>query len=309
MRGLIRSPVPALRRWFFDPVPVHSLVILRIGLGTVLFLAYLMRWPLVDTIYGPDGYAGHSYFQRFPESGPVGWPLVQSFDHLQHVSSDVVIWGLYLALLVSSLCFALGVRPRVSGTIALVLHVLFVGRNPGATWGWATMIKPFLAYAILGASGHPGSAWAWIRRRMGAAVPPAEWTAPAWPLRLAQVHVACVFLALWSRIDKGSWLSGQMLSVALVGREFGRFDIDWFPLLAYLELFGLGALILELGAPLTLWIRPIGKYWALALMGMFFSLVVATSVGWWDFVVLFALTVFLPREWLARVIGPSHRTP
>ena len=68
------GPLPAwlrpLRRWLFDPVPMHSMVICRIGLGSVLFLAYLSRWPLIDTIYGPDGFAGHAYFERFADSGP-----------------------------------------------------------------------------------------------------------------------------------------------------------------------------------------------------------------------------------------------
>lgn len=297
----------SLRRWLFDPVPAHGLVVLRIGLGGVLFLAYLLRWPWVDALYGPEGFAGYAYFQRFPESGPVGWPGVQHFDWLQQVPSAAAIWALYLALLLSSLCFAAGVRPKLTGTVALVLHALFLGRNPGATWGWATMMEPFLAYAILGSDGRLGSLPGWLRRRRGTDAEAEDWTLPAWPLRIVQVHVACSFLALWSRIDEGSWLSGQMLAVALVGREFSRLDIDWVPFLGALELAGIAALILELGAPVALWIRPIGKYWALALMGMFLVLVCTTSVGWWDFMMLVALATFLPTEWLARFVGPPRR--
>ena len=301
------GPLPAwlrpLRRWLFDPVPMHSMVICRIGLGSVLFLAYLSRWPLIDPIYGPDGFAGHAYFERFADSGPVGWPLVQLFDQLQHVSSGAAIWALYLALLASSLCFALGVWPRVSGTIALVLHTLFVGRNPAATWGWATMVKPLLLYTILASTGRQASLVTWMRGVMGSRVVREEWTASAWPLRLLQIHISCVFLALWTRIDEASWLSGQILSVALTNRMWARLDIDWFPFFQYLEALGVVSLILELGAPIALWIKPIGKYWAVALMGMFATLVATTSVGWWDFVMLFALSVFLPSSWLQRVFG------
>ena len=298
-----------LRSWLFDPAPLHSLVLLRIGLGSVLFLDYLFRWPLVDKLYGPDGYAGYGYFERFPESGSVGWPLVSGFDYLQHVPSEAAIWALYLALLVSSLGFALGVWPRVTGTLALVLHVLFLSRNPGASWGWGTMIKPFMLYAILASTGRQASALVWLRRRLGAVIPEAPWRAGAWPLRLVQVHAACVFLVFWSRIDEGSWLSGQMLPVALVGREFARFEFDWFPLFGVLEVLGIAALVLELAAPLALWIKPIGKYWALALMGMFWILIVATAVGWWDFMMIFVLTAFLPEAWLAPIIGPRRVSP
>ena len=307
LRGPARISLRPLKQWLFDPVPVHAMVIGRIGLGSVLVLAYLSRWPLVDRIYGPDGFAGYAYFQRFPESGPIGWDPThyQLFEYLQYVSSSGTIWALYLALLVSSLCFALGAAPRVSGTIALVLHSLFLSRNPAASWGWATMLKPFLIYVILADTARHYSVVAWLRGRMGSTVSPKPWTTSAWPVRLLQVHIACVFVVLWTRLNEDSWLSGQMLPAAMMSRDWARFDIDWFPYIRYLELAGIGALILELGAPIALWIKPIAKYWALGLMGLFATLVLTTSVGWWDFLMLVVLTVFLPQRWLERVIGPS----
>ena len=100
-----------------------------------------------------------------------------------------------------------------------------------------------------------------------------------------------------------------MLPVALERREFARFDLDWFPFFGVLEILGIVALVLELSAPLALWIKPIGKYWALALMGMFLLLIVATAVGWWDFMMLFILTAFLPEAWLAPIVGPRRVSP
>lgn len=299
---LIQHSMQSIQQWLFDPVPAYGLVICRVGLGSCLFLAYLSRWSLVDTLYGPDGYAGNSYYQRFPESGQVGFTQAQYqlYDQLQHVSSSAVIFSLYVALLLSSLCFALGIRSKLSGTIALVLHSLFLGRNLASTWGWATMIRPFLLYLILASTRHHWSALGWIRARLGMAVTPVEWTCSAWPLRLVQVHITCVFLALWERIDRASWVSGQMLFEALNSRDWGRIDFDWWPYLDYLAPASQAALCLELGAVVALWIRPIGKYWAVALMGLFAILVATTSVGWWDMMMISLLSVFLPASWLQR---------
>jgi hypothetical protein len=230
------------------PVPAHGMVLLRVGLGATLFFAYLSRWPLVEVLYGPEGYAGASYHARYPESGPIGWPLVQAFDQLQYVSSGALIWALYLALLACAACFALGIRSRLTGFALFVLHVLFVGRNPASYWGWATMIKPFLLYAIFAARPHHASIVQWWRRRRSAAPVATDWTCPAWPLRLVQVHASCVFLVLWERIDRESWTSGQMLFAALQSRDWGRIDFDWHPYLDLLEVAGLAALGLELGA-------------------------------------------------------------
>jgi hypothetical protein len=58
-----------------------------------------------------------------------------------------------------------------------------------------------------------------------------------------------------------------------------------------------------------LWVPKVGRWWALALIGMFATLVVTTAVGWWDFMMLFALTAFLPNEWLAAMLRPIGMAP
>lgn len=292
-----------LERWLFDPIPTHAIVVCRIGLGSVLFLAYLSCWPLVEVLYGPSGYAGFEFRQRFPENADVGWSLDGRVDLLQQMTTSEPVWVAYLALLTSALLFAMGVRPKLFGTLTLLLHVLFLDRNPGATWGWATMIKPFLLYTILASTPSQWSLTGWWQDLRGNPRPPTRWTCSAWPQRLLQIHVTCVFLVLWSRFDEPSWLSGQTLAFALVNRDFGRFDVDWYPYFESLEIASIGALVLECGAPIALWIKPLRPYWALALIGMFATLVVTTSVGWWDFMMIFVLTTFLPAEWLERLFG------
>jgi hypothetical protein len=304
---LLTRIADAFSRWLLDPVPAQSMVLLRIGLGATLFLAYLSRWPLVDVLFGPDGFAGFAYYERFPESGPVNWEFMQAFDQLQHASSGALVWTLYGALLASSACFALGIRSRWTGLLALVLHTLFVGRNPASFWGWSTMIKPFLIYAILAARpGHLGVEQ-WWRRRRGGITAPRDETCSAWPLRLVQFHVACAFFVLWQRVDKESWLSGQMLFAALQCRDWGRIDFDWHPYLGVLEVAGVAALVLELSAAFLLWVPVVRRYCALALIGMFATLVLTTSVGWWDFMMLFALATFLPDTWLRWVRASPAR--
>ena len=309
LRELFRDLFAATERWLFDPVPNHALLINRVGLGLVLFLAYGSRIGMIDVLYGPEGMVGAAFFEGYPEEPNVGWPGVYAFTQLRHVQSIEFIYALYTLLLASSLAFAAGLWPRVTGTAALVLHILFVGRNPGATWGWATMIKPFLFYATLAARRDQWSILHAIRSRRGESGPTLEWTIAGWPLRLLQVHVACVFFVLWDRFDEGSWLEGQMLSAALVSRDWGRLDIDWFPYFEWLEYAGVAALVLECGAAIMLWVPKIGRWWALALIGMFATLVVTTAVGWWDFMMLFALTAFLPNEWLAAMLRPIGMAP
>ena len=69
------------------------------------------------------------------------------------------------------------------------------------------------------------------------------------------------------------------------------------------------ALILEIGAPFMLWARLIGKFWALAMIGMLFTLVVTTSIGWWDFMMMLSFTMFLPPDWLEWLMKPRLSLP
>jgi hypothetical protein len=304
----LQTAVARVERWLFDPVPAYAMLICRVGLGGALFLAYLSRWPLVEMLYGPSGYAGYEFRQRFAEHTSVGWSLENRIDILQRMASSELTWVCYLALLVCSLLFAMGVRPRLTGTIALGLHILFVDRNPGATWGWATMIKPFMVYSILAASpNHWSVTGAWQRAR-GRSFAVTEWSCSAWPQRLMQIHITCVFLVLWSRFDEPGWVDGQALALALTNRDWGRLDIDWFPYFGWLEYASIAALVLECGAPIALWIKPIARFWALGLIGMFVTLILTTSVGWWDVMMMCVLVVFLPPEWLER-LASRDRAP
>ena len=228
LRELFRDLFAATERWLFDPLPNHALLINRVGLGLVLFLAYGSRIGMIDVLYGPEGMVGAAFFEGYPEEPNVGWPGVYAFTQLRQVQSIEFIYALYTLLLASSLAFAAGLWPRVTGTAALLLHILFVGRNPGATWGWATMIKPFLFYATLAAR----------RDRIACRID--HWSRRVWPdarvddRRLAPAPAAGPDRLRVLRVV-GSLRRGQMLSAALVSRDWGRLDIDWFPYFEWLE--------------------------------------------------------------------------
>jgi hypothetical protein len=285
---------------FFAPRAIHALVFCRIGFGSILFVAYLMKWPHVQTLFGPDGFGGASTLARSP-LGSVTRELEAPVEWLSGVTSAEWIWALYFLLLLSSLCFALGFRTRTAGVIALVLHTLFHARNAYAFFGWPIMMKPFMLYVLMAPVGRFGSLDAWLRRHREPWTPVREWVGPAWPLRLLQVHVCTMYAeAGWSRLTDPGWLKGEMVFVALTDRRFGRFDFDWYPYLALLKPPSYVAFVLEPLAPLMLWLPWIGPIWALGLVALHLGLEVFGNVGWWQLVMMTALVVFLPNEWLAR---------
>lgn len=283
------------------------MVIARVSLGLLIFFFYLRNLPHLQALFGPRGVGGHATLQRFPEIAP-GRALESALHFLHRVPSEELIWLLYLTLLAASLCFAAGAWTRTSGLIALLLHALFHAHNPSAYLGWAVMLKPYLFFVAMSGAGRYASIDAWRRGGLSAGKRLEDWMGPAWPVRLLQMQLCTMYAAAgWSRLDDPAWLSGNMLLYALDGRTFGRLDVDWFPLASPLRTFSYGAFVLEPLAPFLLWVRGVGKWWALALIGMHVTLELMTDVSWWQWMMIPLLTVFLPTDWLCALLRAPTR--
>jgi hypothetical protein len=62
------------------------------------------------------------------------------------------------------------------------------------------------------------------------------------------------------------------------------------------------SLFLEVVAPIALWIPTIGPITALGLIILHAALEISTTVGWWQIVMMSAVTVFLPATWTHRTL-------
>lgn len=299
----------ALVRFWLAPQPLHGMVAARILLGLTLAATYALLLPDSARVFGPDGIAGHAFYQRLPTAPPFQPTMGDWFRRLVHVSSAGWILAFQCALVLSALAFAAGLRARWSGGLALLLHALFYTRNPFVYEGsWAEFVHAPVLYVVLSEAGRHLSVDAWRARRRGRRLGEAGWLGPGWPLRLMQVHVACMYVAAgWSRLDKESWLTGEMLFVALSGATHSRLAIDWTPMLPLLQLGSHAALVLEVGAPVLLWVPRLGRWWALGLIGVHLGIEAATNVGWWNTVMVAGLLCFV-LPWRPERLRASPRT-
>jgi hypothetical protein len=297
--------------WLFEPAPVLPLVLARIAFGAVLFAAYLQSFPDVLALFGSSGLAGPQWPVLPGRVRPS--PLAAWLDAQLGAPPDPLIWLCYVGLLLSSLAFAIGWRTRASGLVALALHVFFEAtRLPWAFWGWAQHIQPLVLYVELSRAGRFASLDDWLRRRRsGEPAPPwSEWVAPAWPLRLLQVHTCTMYLvAGTNRVDDVGWLQGNAVWAAVTRAEFSRFIFDWRPLRPVLALMSWGALALEASAPFLLWLRRVGPWVAYGLVAMHLGLEALTLVGYWNFVMIASLSAFLPVSHLRAVAARLPGAP
>jgi hypothetical protein len=304
-----RAAVARLDAWLFAPQPVQPLVLARIVFGLVIFLDHAFRIGDLQTLYGPEGLMGPLWFPPLkPYLGHFVWDAraAHALEALLPALTPGLVAALYALLLVASLCFAIGLRTRTAGLVALLIFAwLSRARDPFAYWGWARFMQPLMLYVILAPSGRFYSVDAWLRRRRSGEPQPSleQWRAPAWPLRLLQVHTCSMYAVTGlARLDDLGWLRGHALFNALSNAQFSRFVIDWRPFQPLLAAATWATFALEPLAPLLLWTRRIGPAWAYALIAMHAGLELATNVGWWSFVMGAALLAFLPTSHLDALL-------
>ncbi len=294
--------------WFFGPVPVHVMVLNRFILGGVLFLHAVSRLPEFGLLYGSSSGAWSMAYREFvstflaPDLGRLPLRVVSGLEQLGPEPRQLLLVTLYGCLLASSLAFALGLFTRTTGCVAVALHLLFVTIHPLAHYGWARMVAPFTLYVVVSRAGDYASIDAWRRRRR-AQGPPASGRAPAWPMRLLQIHIAVMYFHTgFARIDDPAWLQGQALFEALARTIFTRFTFDLHAWRTELLLLSHTVFVLEPAAVVLLWIPRIRTLCALALIAMHLMLEILTNVGWWNYILIAGLLTFLPPPWMTRLL-------
>ncbi len=304
----MRNFVKWLFRWLMDDLHYDGIVLSRIILGLTFFFCYLLRAPYVAYLYGPDGLGGINHHQQlFRHLSINNVPhTISNVPHTMWLGHQIAridsiewVWALFVLLLVSALCFACGFFTRTAGCMTLLLHIGFRSHATATYWSWSVMIQPLMLYAILAPTGRYFSLDAWLRsRRKGGPAWNAVGTGPAWPVRLFQIHICCMYaVAGWSRVDRPDWLAGEMLFAALFNTKLSRLYADWITVKGLLEILCYPAFILEPLAPVVLWFKRVGKWWALGLIALHVVLEVTTLVGWWNATMLSGLVLFLPRSW------------
>lgn len=302
----------ALEDFFFAPRAIHALVLARIIFGASLFLCYVNRLPDLLALYGPEGLLGpelasHADTQDLYGSAPLfeAWTeLIRGLVAPPSAAGVQLLTGLLLA---SSLGFALGFFTRTSGVIALALHHFFVvSLAPYSYWGWAVHIQALMAYVILAPTGRFLSLdeW-WARRRHGGeAIPLHEWIAPAWPLRLVQLHTCTMYaVTSWGRIDDSGWIAGEAVFDSVTVALHAKFAMNWQLLKPLLSAGTYAALVLESLAPVCLWLSRVGPVWAYLLIGMHATLELTTNLGWWSQIMIASLLSFVPPAQLEALLG------
>lgn len=241
--------------------------------------------------------------------------------------------GLYdlivLLTIISGVLFLLGALRRVSGPL-FALGLLFVlsYRN---SWShiYHSRNLAVVHIFILGfaRSADALSIDAWLWRRFGRVANPRD---PAghweygWPVRLiCAVTVITYFLAGVAKVAGPygfSWAAGEVVRSQVTVDAFRKDLLGGQPSTVFVALYhqvwlftimGIGTLVLELGAPLVLFVRRLLKPWVVGAYGMHVGIYVFMDIGFdyylsgLVFLSFFEIERLLPASWRSATGSPD----
>jgi hypothetical protein len=293
----------SIERFFFQPLRFRGLFVMRAAFGLVAVFYYLRLLPYVQVLFGPAGVNGHDTARRWP-----GFPMavtenLEHFGLLADVADPSLVWALYGLLLLTAVSFTLGLFTRVAGVLLALLHAIFASHQPTLSGGWVKLYPALVLYLTVAPSGAAWSLDAWRKRRRDPTFRPSNIFSP-WALRVLQVHVIAMYAtAGWPRVVNPAWLRGESVFRAAADMRYGRWDLNWHALHALLTVASYYALVLEPAATLLLPWRLTRRWCALALIALHLGIELVADVGMWGFVMIAAVSAFLPDRWFCWIPG------
>lgn len=239
-----------LRQWdrfWFAPQQAHTLALIRILGGAMLFYTHLV-WSLnLVAFLGKDGWLPTRtvvLFNQISDNEGVVHPAY-SWSYLYYIDSPALLWTVHLAALVVFALLTVGYQTRVMSTLAFIITISYCHRLTGSLFGLDQINALIATYLMLGSSGAVYSVDRWLAKRRGQIALPQPTVGTNIAIRLIQLHMCVIYLFGGIGKARGElWWDGSALWYAFAIKEYQSLDMTWtvhFPsvlaLMTHLTLF------------------------------------------------------------------------
>jgi hypothetical protein len=213
--------------WFTPSLP-HTLALVRICGGAMLFYTHAVWTLRLNDFLGPNGWlnADTSALLNRSQSG-----ANYAWSYLHYIESPALLYALHFAGLIVFAMLTVGWYTRVTAVLAWVISVSYVNRLTGTLFG-LDQINVFIAtYLMVGDSGGVWSVDRWLAAR-GEHWRHASGTQRRIDtniaIRLLQLHMCVIYLFGGIHKMRGeTWWDGSALWYAFASLEYQSIDMLW----------------------------------------------------------------------------------
>ena len=289
----LNGAVKGWNEFWFETEYGAQMTLFRVGLAGLLLFYELTRLPDLNFFYSESGIVPLSVYQEFMEAP-------YKLTVLAYTHSQAALWGCFSLELLALGALMLGILPRISAIVAMILHVSFMHRNVGLNYGVDNISTFLLFYLCL--ADYRVKPVRGLRSMLGSVA-----------LRLVQIQICIVYVyAGLDKIRGQVWWSGDALWYALGNQQRCPWDLSFlahFPIIVAFSTYA--TLVFETYFPLLVvsrQTRPLALW-----VGLFLHIGIAISMNLFTFSALMAMTylTFLDAELcqalLARAKKPFAR--
>ena len=222
-----RSAAQGWEEFWFRPQLPHTLGVIRILAGSMLFYTHLVWGIEFQAFLGVDGWLPPELSREMHRGS-------FAFSYLWFVHSNGLLWLVHgLALLILAL-FTLGFYTRVTSILAWIITISYCQRLTGAFFGLDQVNAMLVMYLMLAPCGAVYSIDSWRAGRQGRALSQSKVSTNV-SMRLIQIHLCVIYLfGGISKMRGEMWWDGSAVWYSIANPEYQSIDVTWlgqFPLL------------------------------------------------------------------------------
>ena len=314
MRDLVIQPAidwarAVVRGWdqfWFSPQQPHTLALIRILGGAMLFYTHLV-WSLnLVAFLGPNGWLPTSTVVLMKQNAA---GRAYAWSYLYYVESPTVLWILHIAALSVLAMLTLGLYTRVTSVLAFIITLSYCHRLEGSLFGLDQINALIATYLMLGNSGAVYSLDRWLALGRGRASPIKPAVSANIAIRLMQIHMCVIYLFGGIGKARGElWWDGSALWYAFATLEYQSLDMTWTVHLPWLvALLTHVTLFWELSYAFLIWprfTRPV-----MIVLAVLVHLGIGLCMGMWTFglVMIIGNLAFVYPEYVEATIASAGR--
>jgi len=281
---------------FFDKENAEPLGLVRIAVGVLVMLTFLMDAPYIADYYSDDGFV--------PQAAVDSLFRDYRFSLLDNISTPVVVYAAYFALLAAAFFMTIGYKTRIASILTFVLLLSFHERNWLILTSGDTLLRIMVFYLMLTNSGAAFSIDS-MRNKFKTLI-------PKWNRLLIKYQVSIFyFFSGFSKASGSLWVQGTAAYYAMNNPIFSRFSMEWLNQAPFLvNVLTWGTVFIELSVPFLLWFRKT-RLLAIALVIMLqLGIFVTMNIGTFQLLSIAVVLIFLEKSdienarlWLRKKIN------
>lgn len=221
IKAWTRECLVTWNRFWFTPALPHTLALLRILAGGMLFYTHLVWTLALDDFLGPTSFIT-SDVSRALHRDNVVW------SYLWYIDSPLALRITHFVGLAVFALLTLGCWTRVMSVLACIMTLSYCHRLNGALFGLDQVNAMMAMYLMLGPSGAVYSLDRWRALRRGAAPSVRATISANIAIRLMQTQLCIIYLfGGIGKLRGEMWWDGSAVWYAFASYEYQSLDMTW----------------------------------------------------------------------------------